>query len=312
MKTIFGYLVDYLKDHFQFKLYLLTTLLVGILLWINFTLDLEDSYIDTIPNEYFRWFMFVVLQGVPYYLVCLFAVICNKKQTWIRSKEFWLVSLFGLVILAFDRSNLLLNILAEHNTNIYSYAFYRRILGNLIGLITIFIPMFFFYQFFLKKNLSHFYGIRVSGVHLKPYWVMLMIMVPLIIMASFQPDFLDVYPTYQASGASLMIKHMGSTNATLLTTYEVSYAFAFFIVELMFRGFFIFALVKYMGKEVVLPMAVTYCVLHFGKPLGEAISSYFGGYLLGLIALKTENIYGGIMVHIGIALLMELFAFLQY
>jgi len=52
--------------------------------------------------------------------------------------------------------------------------------------------------------------------------------------------------------------------------------------------------------------------LHFGKPIGEAISSIFGGYVLGVIALNTKSIVGGSIVHIGVAWLMELFAYLQH
>jgi membrane protease YdiL (CAAX protease family) len=122
---------------------------------------------------------------------------------------------------------------------------------------------------------------------------------------------LKVYPKYKFTNGNFIIQKLQYPKIAVAGLFELSYAFGFFIVEIVFRGFFIFALVKYLGKDVILPMAVAYCVLHFGKPLGETISSFFGGYLLGVIALKTNNIYGGILVHIGIALLMELFAFWQ-
>ena len=136
-------------------------------------------------------------------------------------------------------------------------------------------------------------------------------MIPLLYLASLQPDFLRMYPRYKNSGGNIIVRHYHANKNLIVAIYELSYAFSFFIVELIFRGFFIFALVKYLGKSVVLPMAVSYCILHFGKPLGETISSFFGGYLLGVIAYKTQNIYGGVLVHIAIALLMELFAFIQ-
>ncbi len=58
-------------------------------------------------------------------------------------------------------------------------------------------------------------------------------------------------------------------------------------------------------------MAATYVFLHFGKPMGEAISSGFGGYILGIIALYSGNIWGGVFVHVGIAWLMEAMAWMQ-
>jgi membrane protease YdiL (CAAX protease family) len=49
-------------------------------------------------------------------------------------------------------------------------------------------------------------------------------------------------------------------------------------------------------------------VFHFGKPLIETLSSFFGGYMLGVFALYSKNIWGGIILHIGTALFMELLA----
>jgi hypothetical protein len=68
---------------------------------------------------------------------------------------------------------------------------------------------------------------------------------------------------------------------------------------------------KLLGKDAVLPMVATYVVLHFGKPMGETISSIFGGYILGILALYSKNIWGGIFLHGGTAFLMEIFAFLK-
>jgi len=189
--------------------------------------------------------------------------------------------------------------------------FIRKLLNSFISLFVVVLPMYVIYKTILKKELNHFFGLQHKDIHLKPYLMMLLLMLPLLILASYQPDFLREYPHYKRAGGSLIIKYFHFPKYAVVGIYELSYAFGFFIVEIIFRGYFIFALVKYLGKDVVLPMAVTYCVLHFGKPLGEAISSFFGGFLLGVIALKTKNIYGGIVIHIGIALLMELFAFWQ-
>ena len=70
-------------------------------------------------------------------------------------------------------------------------------------------------------------------------------------------------------------------------------------------------LAQILGRHAVLPMAVIYCFLHTGKPPGEAISSIFGGYILGVIAYETKSIWGGIIVHVGIAWMMEVIGFTQ-
>jgi membrane protease YdiL (CAAX protease family) len=64
-----------------------------------------------------------------------------------------------------------------------------------------------------------------------------------------------------------------------------------------------------LGRRSVLAMAVIYCLLHFGKPAGEAMSSVVGGYILGVIAYETKSIWGGVIVHAGIAWMMELISF---
>ena len=56
-----------------------------------------------------------------------------------------------------------------------------------------------------------------------------------------------------------------------------------------------------------MPMVCMYVSIHLWKPAGETISSFFGGLLLGILVYETESIWGGIIAHCGIALLMELF-----
>jgi membrane protease YdiL (CAAX protease family) len=94
-------------------------------------------------------------------------------------------------------------------------------------------------------------------------------------------------------------------------TYEIAYGLDFITVELLFRGFLVIGMIKILGRNAIVPMAVIYCMLHFGKPMGEAISSIFGGYILGVVAYETRSVWGGIIVHMGIAWLMEIIAYGQ-
>ncbi|HMP19674.1 MAG TPA: hypothetical protein PKC39_01825 [Ferruginibacter sp.] len=59
------------------------------------------------------------------------------------------------------------------------------------------------------------------------------------------------------------------------------------------------------GRHCIIPAACFYCCIHLGKPLGEAVSSFFGGILLGIVTSNTQSIWGGLVVHLGIAWLME-------
>ena len=91
--------------------------------------------------------------------------------------------------------------------------------------------------------------------------------------------------------------------------FEFIYGADFFNVELLFRGFFVVGIAQVLGKHAIMPTVVIYCYLHFGKPVGEAISSILGGYILGIIAFYTRSLLGGVTIHIGIAWLMEAVAY---
>ena len=93
--------------------------------------------------------------------------------------------------------------------------------------------------------------------------------------------------------------------------YEASYALRYIAIELFFRGFLLLGLERFLGRAVLMPMVTLYAFWHFGKPLPEAIGSIFAGYILGVIALRTRSIIGGIIVHVGVALGMDLAAHLQ-
>ncbi len=166
--------------------------------------------------------------------------------------------------------------------------------------------------YFLKtkydSTAKNTYGLTAHRFHWKPYFTMLLIVIPLITWASFQGNFIDYYPffkywTYRSA--------FGLSQKTMFGIYEFFYLFNFVNVELLFRGLLIIGMIKCMGHKAVLPMIVTYAFLHFGKPTAETISSALGGYVLGAIAYRTENIFGGLLIHIGIALLTDMLAIWQ-
>jgi hypothetical protein len=147
------------------------------------------------------------------------------------------------------------------------------------------------------------YGLSTKSIDWKPYWMMLLIMVPVIALASAQPDFQAVYPRLQS-----ITNNNGHETIVWWkkVLFECSYGSDFITIEFFFRGFLVLGFIKWAGKDAILPMACFYCTIHFGKPLGECISSYFGGIVLGIVVYNTRSIYGGLMVHLGIAWLMEL------
>ncbi len=152
---------------------------------------------------------------------------------------------------------------------------------------------------YLSGRNQPFYGVSLKNHHSKVYWYLLLCMVPLIVGASFLSDFLDYYPRFNK-----LNPYQPATWKVVV--YEIFYGIDFSSIELFFRGFMVMAFTRYVGMGAILPMASFYLCIHYGKPMGEAISSFFGGTILGVIAYHSKSIFGGIMVHAGIAWLMEL------
>ena len=154
-----------------------------------------------------------------------------------------------------------------------------------------------------------FYGLNFKFGNGKIYLSMLAIIAPLIILASFTPDFIQAYPRYRVWQFETMsiLPAWASTSI-----FELFYVVDFAMTEWMFRGALVIGMVSILGKDAILPMASIYVFLHFGKPLGETISSFFGGYFLGILAFTTRHIWGGVILHAGIALLMELMGLFQF
>jgi membrane protease YdiL (CAAX protease family) len=133
-------------------------------------------------------------------------------------------------------------------------------------------------------------------------------MLPIILTASFLPGFQKQYPMYAVTQAHLFLQ---VPEWVTVTMYETAYALNFVGIEFFYRGFLVIGMATVLDRSAILPMASLYCFLHFGKPMPEAVSSIFGGYILGVIALQTRSIWGGILVHVGIAWMMEAIAWLQ-
>ncbi|MDD9965419.1 MAG: CPBP family intramembrane metalloprotease [Myxococcales bacterium] len=133
------------------------------------------------------------------------------------------------------------------------------------------------------------------------YFGMLAIVIPLVYGVSFTEPFLRTYPKYKGAADSLWG----------FFAWEFIYALQFFLLEYFFRGFLLFSLARHMGSLSIFVMVVPYAMIHFGKPVTECVGSVLAGIALGTIALRTRTIYGGVVVHCGVAWSMDLFALMQ-
>ncbi len=294
MKLILNYISRYFYETDKRVLALVSTL-TGILIWINYYFDVDDKIgnYQSFPVSFIsRFIIFLVAFTLPY----VFYFLLTRKN-YFSDFTFVLLLLIAPAIFSLKVAlNIPFYFSANRGVNEYwNHVFYWPVLLVITGLLLIIC-----WRSFHKDQ--PFYGITTKNLDWKPYILMLLIMLPLITAASTQPDFLATYPK---------LKTISTLNGTELSgwhklVFELSYGIDFVTIELFFRGFLVLGFIKWAGKDAILPMACFYCTIHFGKPVGECISSYFGGLLLGIVVYHTRSILGGLMVHLGIAWLMEL------
>lgn len=247
------------------------------------------------------FFGFYFLYLIPYAGAFFLQLLFFKQLNYYKKGWFWAVLLLAPAFFA-----LKVNFNWQHSWIINNFKgadqeLYIKSINWLVRSAVLLILLYFFWLIKDKKS-QPFYGVIAAG-SLKPYWMMLLIMVPLVLAAGTQHDFLQVYPK------AAFIKNLPVNNRMDYGRYilfELCYGFDFLGIEFFFRGFLILSLLKICGTHCILPAACFYCAIHLGKPMGEAISSIFGGLFLGIVVYNTKSIRGGLMVHLGIAWLMEL------
>lgn len=165
-------------------------------------------------------------------------------------------------------------------------------------------PLLLLHWWLKNRGEAGFAGLKSTPVG--GYLWLLLGAVPLVAFAASQPSFANYYPLFARIFPPDYVAFQDGNDIGRVAIFELFYGLDFFSTEMFFRGFLVLAFVRWLGPAAILPMAVIYVTIHFGKPLGETISSFFGGYLLGIFAYYSRSIWGGVLVHIGLAWLMEL------
>jgi len=310
VKKILGYFKDFHKTYFNPKLYLISLVFIAALITFNYSLDFEDTYIDSFRGKNIRTLFFALYHLFAYYGIILLIYFFGNNELKL-TKEFWIKSALGFLVLGFDRSFGGYYEWLKAAVPPETLQYYYKLAYNGIRFLTILLPLLVLKLVYDRNTGEGLYGLRLKSIDLKPYWIMLLLLAPVIYIVSFSPDFIDYYPSYKRTGGAQFALYYHFPEVVSKIVFEVFYTSDFVYTELFFRGFLIIGFTKLLGKNAIIPMAAAYAVLHFGKPLGETIGSVFGGYILGIIALYSRNIWGGVFIHGGIALLMEIFAFWQ-
>lgn len=309
MKAILRYLRDFFRETWNPRYYFSVLGLLVVAFVLNYGFDFETRALREFNNPLSQFFFYLFFYSLPYVLTVLLGVSNEADRAVLRDRKFWLalMTVFAIVAMYISTHNLPWylyrvqpSILQPVPATLHHYAI--RYLTNLVPgiLLVLFVGM---YWYRVDRKRMNFYGISTAHITLTTYVALLLILVPVVIAASYSADFQQAYPRYKFGfpfGAGEVERLL------LISGFQFCYGLDFVAVEFLFRGFMVLALVRFLGAKAILPMVVVYALIHFQKPMGEALGSIVGGLVLGVISMRTGSIYGGVILHLGIAYMMEM------
>ncbi len=147
------------------------------------------------------------------------------------------------------------------------------------------------------------HGLQTKGFseHAWIYAVCYFAVLGLVVIVSFDTAFTSYYPFYNLSHRSWLD----------FATWELLYAAQFFSLEFFFRGFWLKTCRTTMGSYAIVAMILPYCMIHFGKPWLECIGAIGAGVVLGTLAMKTRSIWSGFLIHVSVAISMDVASLLR-
>lgn len=174
---------------------------------------------------------------------------------------------------------------------------YRLAYWSLATIACYFLLPAIYIKVVLREKISD-YGLRTKGTlsHAWIYFAMYLAVLPFVVAVAFTEPFQRTYPFYNNAGMSPYD----------FLAWQVLYAAQFFSLEFFFRGFLIHGVRSRFGYYAVLLSVVPYCMIHFGKPLPETLGAVIAGLVLGTISIFTRNIWLGVLIHVSVAVTMDL------
>lgn len=310
MKQLIDYVKTYYREEFKWQYGLFILAFGLLLLYLNYYFPATNKI-----HRYERWkdttsLYHLAVYGIPFAIAVLAQKLFypKKELSFIKNYRFWLVVLFGILLwsvrggLIYYYTRYVIDGVDRSTVDLEAY---YRIIYSMVKTGLALIPLLIFWWLVDRKE-QPLYGMRKGELNLRPYLILLALLIPFIVIAAQNPGFLKTYPRSQVIRT---LEIFNPDHRKYFLTYEGLYILDFYVIELFFRGFMILAFLKYAGPKIILPTAIFYCCLHFGKPFGEALSSLFGGTILGIITYYSRSIWGGIIIHMGIAAAMEVSAY---
>lgn len=297
-KTIAAPIRAFVQSQFTLGYFFCALIMMATIIWLWYRFPGLQAYSnEKWPLKFFKnYLLFLIPFAGGFALQQLF----YEPPAYEKTTLFWLMLFAAPAFFAF-RVNFTIYIpWVKSSFSPADQQYWLRIF-HFLSRYVVLIPVAVVWYIFHRKY-QPFYGL-VASSNISKYFFLLLCMLPLLWLASRSPSFLKQYPRlFQALPAGSAAPWWKPA------LFELCYGLDFFTIEVFFRGFLILGLVYICGPSAIIPAACFYCSIHLGKPLGETISSFFGGLLLGIITWQTKTIWPGFMLHVGIAWIMEALA----
>jgi len=146
------------------------------------------------------------------------------------------------------------------------------------------------------------FGLRWEsmGGSIKLFALLYVPLAVIVIVVAQTPAFQTMYPFYRDP--------IGFGDASV---WAFLYALQFFALEFFFRGFLCHGVRDVLGRHTIVLMTVPYVMIHFPKPMFEALGAMAAGLVLGFLSLRTRSIALGVLLHVAVAWTMDVAALLS-
>jgi hypothetical protein len=291
--------LKFVKEDFSFikhiPVYLFVALTIFLLYYFDFSGWKKSLQLNTLQGTAFLFSGY----SLTFFLPLLWVTPVSDLK---KSGKGFLIAFLFIFLFAFTSSWSPYYEFSFFSESEYHYWF-RKCLSN-------FTPFLFFISliFLLKKPFfaesGSFLWLQSDRPWIRIIAPLLLGVIVIVLAGSQAGDFGSSYPVFKYSRTA----GEGILPYLQVISFELAYALDFLTIEILCRGILVLGLLRYFGPHVLLPMASFYVFIHYGKPLAETISSFFGGYLLGYMAIYNRTVLPGTLLHVSLAWSMELTA----
>lgn len=296
-----GDIGGFIKKDFLWVKYLSALALAVLIIIAQVKFSIYDIIIAPTYDDGTSMLRIPLIYIMVYFLVLIPSLAMHSELWRLRRWQVWV---FPIILLTIDGAGQgyygYMQWADEHGVTLKD-RYYLRLVGSFM-FRSVFIVLMLCVFRKLTEGRFGLFGLRRSTKYLRVYALIYVLLLPMFLYVSFTPQFLDYYPKMfidYHDGA------LGWDRWQLTGLFELFYANDFIGVEGMFRGALVIGMSRWLGCRAVLPMALTYMCIHLGKPDLELCSSVIGGYILGVLAWRTHHLWGGIIIHLGIAMFFE-------